>query len=108
MRVCSSQNGHLITPIVRCERDVPQRDPYTAAPGTVPYHRFLEANRKIEDLVDLSQACNAQNDATPATPLLPKLGEIIDPQPRPMVVAHEIQLHQQMVPATGRVLDTYA
>ncbi len=107
MRVCATQNGHLITPIVRCVHDIPSRDPFTATPGTIPYHRFLQSNRAIEaqDRVDLSSACK---DTSMPTPLLPNLGEVIEPTPPPKVATSETRVHQQLLPATGRVLDIYA
>lgn len=108
---------HLVSPIVRCVSNVRPRDAYDAPPGAAPFHRFLEANRlarrgmdrfELSEIHTPSPCIEQSSDEAMPTPLLPNLGEIIDPEPRPTLAGVEIRLHQQYIPATGRALDIYA
>jgi|GEM_PF-2485441 len=108
---------HLVSPIVRCASNVRPRDAYDAPPGAAPFSRFLEANRLANrglDRFELSEIhtpkskSDTPQHAAMSTPLLPKLGEITAPEPRPALAGVEIRLHQQSIPATGRALDIYA
>ncbi|MEQ9206137.1 MAG: hypothetical protein RLN78_02095 [Phycisphaerales bacterium] len=108
---------HLVSPIVRCVSNVRPRDAYDAPPGAAPFSRFLQANRlanRAPDQFELSEIHTPQlksdtpQHAAMSAPLLPKLGEISVPEPRPTLAGVEIRLHQQYIPATGRALDIYA
>ncbi|MFK7759450.1 MAG: hypothetical protein AB8C13_05835 [Phycisphaerales bacterium] len=109
---------HLVTPPDRsfCASKN-KRDAFDAPPGAAPFHRFLEANRLSRpnlDRFEPSTIHEAPNlgSSTSAEPqksgLLPRVGEILTPTPKPELATKEVQLYQQHIPATGRVLDLYA
>ncbi|MGJ8636670.1 MAG: hypothetical protein ACSHX5_07475 [Phycisphaerales bacterium] len=117
MSVSGVSSKYLISPIVRCVKAMDQRDAFDAPPGAAPFHRFLQANRIADrgfDSFELSEVHvhdetpHGSNTAAMTTPLLPNLGEVIPVEPRPKVSLNETRHYQQMVPATGRVLDLYA
>ena len=105
---------HLVTPVVRCLSSVRPRDAHDTQP--VRFCKFLLANRldRPGDTFELSkvhehpQRAEQPGPLPLSTPLLPKIGEIIDVQPRPKVAVHETNLYQQLNPATGHALDIYA
>lgn len=112
---------HLVTPPDRSfcasKNTAKQSDAFDAPPGAAPFHRFLQANRLARpnlDRFELSTIHQAP-DLGPSTTakaqksgLLPKIGEVLTPTPKPELAVKEVQLYQQHIPATGRVLDLYA
>lgn len=114
-------SAHLVSPVNRCGGGCTRpRDAYDAPIGAAPFDRFLQANNQAKrgfDQFELSKArtpdehtssmAASQNAHTSAS-LLPKLGEVLMPKPRPQVAATESKVYQQQIPATGRALDIYA
>lgn len=98
---------------------VPGPKPFEAAPGVVPYHRYLQAQNQLArldtvantptrpvergcDRVELSQQAELM------APLLPKLGEVLPVTPPARQVPKIIVTQQQVIAATGRLLDQFA
>ncbi len=98
---------------------VPQPKPFDAAPGVVPYHRYLQAQNQIAQIQAdaLNTACpikrgcdcvELSDHAQSMARLLPKLGEVLPVTPMAQQVTQIVTTQQQVVPATGQVLDQFA
>lgn len=94
---------------------VPQPKPHDAPPGVVPYARFVQAQNQIEAIEESEiestptriQRGTDRTDFSTFAKILPKLG-ILPPVAQSPEVASEIrQVQQQVVPATGRIIDAY-
>lgn len=97
---------------------VPQPKPFQAVPGLVPYHLYLHAQNQIAQInaeirptihqVERGCDCVELSDQARSMPrLLPKLGEVLPVSPPPLQVQRIITTQQQIVPATGRLLDQF-
>lgn len=98
---------------------VPQPKPFDAAPGVVPYHRYLHAQNQIAQIESdmqppirpVERGCDCaelSDQARSMARLLPKLGEVLPVTPVAQQVTQIVTTQQQIVPATGRVLDQFA
>ena len=114
-------SAHLVSPVNRCGGGCTRpRDAYDAPIGAAPFDRFLQANNQAKRGFDRFEpskvrtvdehSCPAQSiqNAHSAASLLPKLGEVLMPLPRPRHATIESRVYQQQIPATGRALDLYA
>lgn len=98
---------------------VPHPKPFDAAPGVVPFHRYLQAQNQIAQCQAdaLNTACpikrgcdgvELSDQARSMARLLPKLGEVLPVTPTARHHTQIVTTQQQIVPATGRVLDQFA
>lgn len=88
--------------------------PHDAPPGVVPFHRFLESINQIQRSAPHQRAEPAPASRAPDrvelgsnAKLLPKLGDLPAPDAPIETTVRTEQVRQQIVPATGRVLDLY-
>lgn len=102
---------------------VPTPKIHDAPPGVVPFHRFLESLNQIDraaphrreptpapaDAADISRAPDREtrSEKSPGYRLLPTLGDLPAPDASIETPIRIEQVRQQVVPATGRVLDLY-
>lgn len=106
---------------------VPTPKPHDAPPGVVPFHRFLESLNQIDraaphrreptptptpapaDAADISRAPDPEtrSEKSPGYRLLPTLGDLPAPDAPIETPIRIEQVRQQVVPATGRLLDLY-
>lgn len=111
MAATGIHSAHLVSPIVRCVSSVRPRDAHDS-----PFSEFLKINRierpgdtfELSAIHDPPQHADSPKAGPMSTPLLPNLGELVQIQSRAKLAGIETRLHQQLVPATGRVLDIYA
>ncbi|MEX0875955.1 MAG: hypothetical protein WD114_00725 [Phycisphaerales bacterium] len=103
----------VIVPSPCPRKTVPGPKPFDAPPGVVPYHRYLEAQNRIDRLGDegalRSPVCRPCDrvDLSPAARLLPPLGEVLPVTPIETAPVEIEQTRQAHAPATGRLLDIY-
>lgn len=98
---------------------VPGPKPFDAAPGVVPYHRYLQAQNQIDRLQSGAQSpkcpiergcdrAELSDQAQSMARLLPTLGEVLPVTSSPKQLTQIIVAQQQIAPATGRLLDQFA
>lgn len=92
---------------------VPMPKPHDAPPGVMPFHRYLQSLNQIErqgESANRPEPIQRAPDTAElggCVQLLPKLGDLPAPTPAIESALRIEQVHQQHVPATGRVLDLY-
>ena len=92
---------------------VPMPKPHDSAPGVVPYHRYLQTQNQIERIAPMDQHAQRVErsldsvELSSTAKLLPRLGDLPAPDPRVESTIRVEQVQQQIIPATGRMLDQY-
>ncbi|MFI4898753.1 MAG: hypothetical protein ACIARR_13130 [Phycisphaerales bacterium JB059] len=84
----------------------PPLEPYDAPPGSVPYHRYIEAQNRIDRLSAHAEARTPRAEA-PERPEAARIGDVppTPEQPEPARPAQSRTYHEYREAMTGRLID---